>query len=252
MKIIHEITLDLAQRGVQASVPLTQSDAGMHSLLIRLRNGSKEVKITGNLTATLWVSNDTYEPVKIYMDNGAFPNAFEYDISPYVTREAGELTAELQIFERGVGMFSAPEFVILVRKDITANSNVITASPFQAVVDAKDRAEIAAEDAEESAVKAEQANNEILETAGDINTGLEAILALQEALKDPDFGGIGKDGLSAYEVAVKNGFVGTEQEWLESLKVKPIKGTDYFTEADKRAFINDVLEALPRAEGVDF
>ena len=55
MKIIHEITLDLAQRGVQASVPLTQSDAGMHSLLIRLRNGSKEVKITGNLTATLWV-----------------------------------------------------------------------------------------------------------------------------------------------------------------------------------------------------
>ena len=30
----------------------------------------------------------------------------------------------------------------------------------------------------------------------------------------------GKDGLSAYEVAVKNGYVGTEQEWLESLAVK--------------------------------
>lgn len=26
------------------------------------------------------------------------------------------------------------------------------------------------------------------------------------------------EGLSAYEVAVKNGFVGTETEWLESLK----------------------------------
>jgi len=26
------------------------------------------------------------------------------------------------------------------------------------------------------------------------------------------------EGLSAYEVAVKNGFVGTEQEWLDSLK----------------------------------
>lgn len=25
-------------------------------------------------------------------------------------------------------------------------------------------------------------------------------------------------GLSAYEIAVKNGFVGTEEEWLESLK----------------------------------
>ena len=28
----------------------------------------------------------------------------------------------------------------------------------------------------------------------------------------------GKDGLSAYEIAVKNGFVGTESEWLDALK----------------------------------
>lgn len=31
-------------------------------------------------------------------------------------------------------------------------------------------------------------------------------------------GGSGKDGLSAYQVAVSNGFVGTEQDWLDSLK----------------------------------
>lgn len=39
-------------------------------------------------------------------------------------------------------------------------------------------------------------------------------------------------GLSAYQVAVKNGFKGTEQEWLNSLKGKdgytPRKGIDYF------------------------
>lgn len=28
----------------------------------------------------------------------------------------------------------------------------------------------------------------------------------------------GKDGLSAYEVAVRNGFTGTEDEWLASLR----------------------------------
>ena len=28
----------------------------------------------------------------------------------------------------------------------------------------------------------------------------------------------GKDGLSAYEVAVKNGYIGTEEEWLVNLK----------------------------------
>ena len=30
----------------------------------------------------------------------------------------------------------------------------------------------------------------------------------------------GTDGKSAYQVAVDNGFVGTEQEWLDSLKVQ--------------------------------
>ncbi|MBP3581215.1 MAG: serine protease [Clostridia bacterium] len=32
------------------------------------------------------------------------------------------------------------------------------------------------------------------------------------------FSACGKNGLSAYEIAKKNGFVGTEQEWLDSLK----------------------------------
>lgn len=28
----------------------------------------------------------------------------------------------------------------------------------------------------------------------------------------------GKDGLSAYEIAIKNGFEGSEQDWLDSLQ----------------------------------
>lgn len=43
-------------------------------------------------------------------------------------------------------------------------------------------------------------------------------------------GVVGKDGKSAYEIAVENGFVGTESEWLESLKGKPGKdGIDGFS-----------------------
>ena len=30
----------------------------------------------------------------------------------------------------------------------------------------------------------------------------------------------GDNGLSAYQIAVNNGFIGTEQEWLDSLKLK--------------------------------
>ncbi len=43
----------------------------------------------------------------------------------------------------------------------------------------------------------------------------------------------GQNGASAYEIAVKYGFEGTEEEWLESLKGEtPVKGVDYFTEED--------------------
>lgn len=61
-------------------------------------------------------------------------------------------------------------------------------------------------------------------------------------------------GKSAYEVAVMNGFEGTEEEWLDSLKGEngytPQKGVDYYTEADKDELVTRVLNSLPRAEEV--
>lgn len=60
---------------------------------------------------------------------------------------------------------------------------------------------------------------------------------IQTKLEHGDF-----NGLTAYEVAVKNGFEGTEAEWLESLK--PVKGTDYYTEQDKEEIEEDLIESL--------
>ena len=50
-------------------------------------------------------------------------------------------------------------------------------------------------------------------------------------------------GKSAYQVAVDNGFVGTEQEWLESLK-------SVLTEQDKTNIADIVLSELPTTQGV--
>lgn len=56
------------------------------------------------------------------------------------------------------------------------------------------------------------------------------------------------NGESAYDIAVKNGFVGTEAEWLESLRgekgVSPVKGIDYWTEADIaeiKSYVDDAI-----------
>ena len=58
-------------------------------------------------------------------------------------------------------------------------------------------------------------------------------------------------GKSAYQVAVDNGFIGTEQEWLASLKGE--QGDDYvLTTQDKTDIANIVLSELPTTQGVQY
>lgn len=105
-------------------------------------------------------------------------------------------------------------------------------------------------------------------------------------------GAKGEQGDSAYQVAVNNGFVGTEQEWLDSLVgadgaqgpagdtgeqgpqgiqgpqgekgdpgndgtpgangYTPVRGTDYWTSADQEYIINQVIASFVDGEGVEY
>lgn len=67
----------------------------------------------------------------------------------------------------------------------------------------------------------------------------------------------GADGKSAYEIAVENGFKGSEAAWLESLAGPPgppgpvpVKGEDYWTEADKQEIAEEAAALVPT--GVNF
>ena len=93
--------------------------------------------------------------------------------------------------------------------------------------------------------------------------------------KDGLDGTNGQNGLSAYEIAKNGGFIGTEEDWLKSLKgadgakgeqgeqgiqgaqgiqgekgkdgadgKTPVKGTDYFTAEDKTEFTAEVAKSL--------
>jgi len=59
-------------------------------------------------------------------------------------------------------------------------------------------------------------NIEALETS--VASIQQSLTALETALSEVTNGTDGEDGKSAYEVAVSNGFIGTETEWLVSLK----------------------------------
>ena len=61
----------------------------------------------------------------------------------------------------------------------------------------------------------------------------------------------GETGKSAYELALENGFEGSEEEWIASLHGRdgvdgytPVRGTDYWTEADKAEIQSYVNEAI--------
>lgn len=113
---------------------------------------------------------------------------------------------------------------------------------------------------------------------------LDALLADVAQLKAGGvIGGDGRDGVdgvdgkSAYEIACDHGFTGSEEQWLESLKGAdgvngtngrdgrdgvdgadgidghtPVKGTDYFTDADKSEFVSLVMAALPDGDEVSY
>lgn len=91
---------------------------------------------------------------------------------------------------------------------------------------------------------------------------------LKEKIEDIQItqGPPGEEGKSAYEIAVENGFIGTEEEWLESLRGKdgehglngsdgvdgytPKKGIDYFTEAERTEMINEVVTQVNEEIGL--
>lgn len=112
-----------------------------------------------------------------------------------------------------------------------------------------------------------------------INGTLEADIHYVDMLR-------GKDGESAFQLAVDQGYTGTLDEWLASLKgadgtqgiqgekgekgdtgetgatgatgekgadgYTPVKGTDYFTDADKTEIVNAVLAQVVDGTEVEY
>lgn len=65
------------------------------------------------------------------------------------------------------------------------------------------------------------------------------------------FAGCAEDGKSAYEIAVDNGFVGTEQEWLASLKGEGINVQSLYEAAVAEGYTGTLFEYLTECLQVD-
>ncbi len=156
MKINHEITLDVARHGVQATIPLTQHEAGVHRLIFDLYNGSVPIEFGDRDRAVLYVDGDIYDSCIVYTENGVYPNCIVCDLSAIVTRDVGEKGAVLQIYKDSDSIAYSPEICFVIREDKTNGSKVLNSPQYSAVV----KAQLAAE---QYALLAEQ----YAEAAGD-------------------------------------------------------------------------------------
>lgn len=78
----------------------------------------------------------------------------------------------------------------------------------------------------------------------------------QSVRQDADAGVFdGEDGKSAYEIAVEEGYTGTKEEWLASIKGEPgytpQKGHDYFTQEDIDEFSVNFATRQSLAQGLE-
>ncbi len=150
MKIIREFTLDVSRHGVQCTVPVVQHDAGVHRLVIHVRNGHEPVVFGEGDRAVLYLDKDQYDPVTVYTENGAYPNSIVYDVTPRATETDGEYRAVLQIYTCADSICYTPEFLFSIKKDMTEGTAVLSSPQYAAVVRAQNAAEEYARQAQEA------------------------------------------------------------------------------------------------------
>ncbi len=144
-----------------------------------------------------------------------------YDFSPQTTACPGELLCELRLYDAEGGLLTSPRFSVLVADRVYNDEEIVeSADEFTALT---------ALVAETREIKAkwealtEQGGGLAFDSGYVDSKGLLHLTHEGEEIKDftPFPIGKGTQGASAYEVAVSQGFEGSEEEWLESLVGPP-------------------------------
>lgn len=141
MKIIHNIALDVSRHGVQAAIPITKGENGIHRLVVTLRNKGVPIAFDDRDTAVIYFDTDTFDPVTIYTKDGVYPNSLVYDVTARASAEAGAKKATFQIFTRSLDTTFTADIAFNVCDNRTYRSEVLGSPPYAAVLKAAAAAE---------------------------------------------------------------------------------------------------------------
>lgn len=226
MIITHKLNMDMTRNGILHSVPITQNDQYSQKLEISmLENGIPCVLETDCKVVVSFKRTDGSGGSYDTLPNGAKAWSIQANIvsvvlAPQICAVAGNVLLEVELVRGNVKLYCMP-VEVRVRGNLAAHSSSRPYNHVTGFVPQPKKAEIgecliAAEvDANGSVVRTETVRIE------QSSEQTESLIrnAVQEYLSDTSLREEfrGENGASAYEIALVNGFEGTEKEWLESL-----------------------------------
>lgn len=185
---VYKFSLDVHEATSQVVVELKQTDTAREFQISLTENGRPYV-ITEGCYAVFTAEKS--DGTKLYHECTIDGNVIHYTTKPQTTSAVGEAFCEIQLYGANEALLISPSFIMLVHEKIFKDGDIPDSNnDFSALVNIYERTNALYDD-----VRQKLESGELHGSDG----------------KD------GADGKSAYEIAVNNGFKGTEAEWLESL-----------------------------------
>ena len=185
---IYKFSLDIHEPMSQVVVELKQNDTAREFLISLTENGRPYV-ISENCFAVFTAKKP--DGKIIYNECEIEGNIIRYTTTPQSTSVAGVSDCEIKLYGENNALITSPAFAMLVYAPVYQDGDVT------------------------------ESNNEFSALANIYTKSNLLYLLLNRKHENGEFKG--KDGDSAYDIAVKNGFEGTEAEWVESLKLQLTK-----------------------------
>lgn len=282
-KQVYNRTLDMQKSGSQWSVVAHNTDADSRQIVITVTDGGKPFYLQDNISAVIYGQKP--DGTKIYNDCKIQGGKAIYDITTQTISAAGSVECELRLLYDSQ-LITSPRFTIESEGVIADDSAVMSSNEYTELVKKSIEIDEAIQKTNDSVITGADINSDgnlIITQAdgreidagyavgpkgdkgdtgekGDIGPqGIQGIPGPRGAAGvNGANGSDGKDGAngkSTYEIAVENGYTGTEQEWLESLKGEKgeqgEKGDTYvLTETDKQD-IADIVNGMFAAEVIN-
>lgn len=185
----YSFSLDVHKRGSQLMLEAKKNDTG-RKLLVTLMENGKPYNITSDCYAVFRARKT--DGTVLYNDCVIEDNEISYTITQQTLAVPGILDCEITLYGSDGKQITSPNFGIIVDETVQSDNEIESTNEFTALT---------------------KAMSDYADAKENLGTGGGG-----DSTGGGGTGTNGKDGKSAYEIALEHGFKGTEAEWLESLE----------------------------------